>query len=476
MTLPKNKAPGDRARDVRQSSRARRPAAAPSRSQPRTVTLQIESIAAGGAGVAHDEGRAVFVPRAAPGDVVEAAVEPRGGTLRGRLLRVITPGPGRVDVACAHVDACGGCDLMHLSAEAQREAHRAIVEDALRRTAGLAELPPIVSHAAHAPAAAGAALAYRARARFFARADRAGRVQVGYRAAGSHDLAPIDRCVVLVPALDALLRELPSVLAGARGEGEASVALGASGKPVVDITWRGALPPSVWSQLDARTTPQGAGSEGASTGAGAAWAGARVWLEGAAAPATFGDPRPVVEGADGRPLVVAAGGFAQPSNEAGALLARRAADLVQKSGAHVGSIVELFAGSGTLSILLAPLADRFVAVESQDDSARAARENLEARGLSAKVVRADAGAFDPGRADVVVLDPPRTGARSAAERIAASPARAVVYVACEPTTMARDVATLVAGGFTVTDVETVEIFPQTSHVETLVRLARRVKK
>lgn len=472
MTRPNSKGSGDRAR-------AQRPAAAPSRRpQTRTVTLQIESIAAGGAGVAHEQGRAVFVPRTAPGDVVEAAVEPRGSTLRGRVLRVITPGPGRVDPACAHLDTCGGCDLMHLSAGAQRAAHRAIVEDALRRTAGLSELPLIVSHTVHTSAAgegsaAGgtAALAYRTRARFFARAERGGRVKVGFRAAESHDLADVDRCIVLVPALDALLRELPSVLSGSKGDGEISVALGAEGKPIADITWRGALPPSVWSQLDAHTRDGTASGDPSR-----AWAGARVWLDGAAAPATFGDPRPVVEGADGRPLVVAAGGFAQPSNEAGALLARRVADLVQKSGQALGSIVELFAGSGTLSILLAPLTDRFVAVESDDDSARAARQNLEARGLQAKVVRADADAFDPGRADVVVLDPPRTGARGAAERIAASPSRAVVYVACEPTTMARDVAALVAGGFTVTDVETVEIFPQTSHVETLVRLARRVKK
>ena len=200
-----------------------------------------------------------------------------------------------------------------------------------------------------------------------------------------------------------------------------------------------------------------------------------MWLDGAATPATFGDPRPVIAGADGKPLVVAAGGFAQPSEQAATALARHAADLVRKSakgGEPIGSIVELYAGSGTLSILLAPLAAKFVAVESQDDAVRAARENLAARGLAAKVICADAGAHDPGRADVVVLDPPRTGAKSAVERIAASPTRAVVYVACEPTTMARDVAILTAAGFTLTDVETIEIFPQTSHVETLLRLTR----
>lgn len=463
----------------------------PARAEQRT--LRIESIAAGGAGVAHHEGRAVFVPRAAPGDLVEASVEPGGAPLRGRLLRVIEPGPARVEPPCRFADACGGCDLMHLSPEAQRAAHREIVLESLRRIAGIGALPDIVTHAAAAPGAAEPSLAYRTRARLHARVHR-GRVEVGYRAAGSHDLVPVDRCVVLVPELDALLTELPALLEGATGTGEISVARAltappappagappgtaapattppettpppaapapAGHRPVVDVAWRGTLPAAFWSRLDERV-------------ASGRWAGARAWLEGASAPASFGDPRPVIEGADGRPLVLAAGGFAQPSDAAATVLARRTADLVRRSGEPAGALVELFAGSGTLSILLAPLASRFTAVESDEASARAARDNLEARGLHAKVITADAASYDLARADVVVLDPPRTGARGAAPRIAASHARAVVYVACDPVTLARDLAVLVAAGFTVTDVETVELFPQTSHVETLVRLTRR---
>lgn len=424
-----------------------------------TKTLRIESIAAGGDGVAHDEGRAVFVAGAAPGDLVEVAIEPpRGGTLRGRALRVIERGPGRVEPPCRFWASCGGCDFMHLSAEAQSAAHRAIVEDALRRIAGLEALPEVVSQSAHEPHEGRAALAYRTRARVHARVYR-GRLEIGFRAAASHAIAAIDHCVVLVPKLDALLGELPEILAGARGDGEISIALGQGDRPIVDVVWRGSIEPATWAKLDKKILV-------------GEWAGARLLLHGANAPAVFGDPRPLLRGADGAPLVVAAGGFAQPSDEASILLARRAAALAQKSGDKLGSLLELYAGSGTLSILLAPLAARFVAVESEAESAAAARQNLAARGLAAKVVCADAASFEIGRPDVVVLDPPRSGAREATARIAASPARAVVYVACEPTTMARDVAVLVAAGFTVSDLETVEIFPQTSHIETLVRLVR----
>jgi 23S rRNA (uracil1939-C5)-methyltransferase len=112
-------------------------------------------------------------------------------------------------------------------------------------------------------------------------------------------------------------------------------------------------------------------------------------------------------------------------------------------------------------------------VEITADATAAARENLSARGLRGKVSTGDADAAPvPADTSVVVLDPPRAGAPGASRAIAASSARSVVYVACDPTTLARDLGTLVSGRLAVTHVETFELFPQTSHVETVVRLAR----
>ncbi len=147
--------------DQKKSAAAAPRAQGPSKHHPKPSakprTLRIESIAAGGAGVARDSGRAVFVQRTAPGDLVEASVEARGGTLQARVLRLVERGPGRVEPTCPFVEECGGCDLMHLSADAQRDAHRAIVEDALRRTAGLTSLPEIVARIVHAPVPFGSA-------------------------------------------------------------------------------------------------------------------------------------------------------------------------------------------------------------------------------------------------------------------------------------------------------------------------------
>jgi 23S rRNA (uracil1939-C5)-methyltransferase len=353
---------------------------------------------------------------------------------------------------------------MHLGASAQERGHASIVESALQRALPGVSLPPI--ELLSAPRS----LAYRTRARLFVKVER-GQVGVGYRASASHELVAIDACAVLDPALAPLLGELRALLRGSKGTGEVWIARGEGGKPVLEIAWRGELGTSTWSAIDARVR------EGA-------WAGAQVALDGASQPARFGDPRAVMLGGDGAPLVLAAGGFAQPSDEGAALLARHVDALSRMRGGIEGGeplwkepaprhVVELFAGSGTLSVLLARDTASFVAVELDPAGAACARQNLDRRGLGAKVVTSGADTFAfPARTEVIVLDPPRTGAATAASAIAASPARALIYVACDPPTLARDLAVFAAAGFVLTHVSLVELFPQTSHVETVVRLVR----
>jgi len=427
--------------------RHRRPAA-------HVEELVVERLAIGGAGVAkRADGSAVFVPGTAPGERVQADVDARTRPARGRLLRVLEPSRDRVAAACPFVDACGGCDWMHLSLEAQRAGHAELVRAAIAHATSIADLPAVRVHPAPAP------LAYRARARLHAAVHR-GRVRVGFRGAASHELAEIDTCAVLDPELDRVLVELPALLAGASGSGEIVLARGGSARPIVEIHWRGELAASTWAAIDARVP--------------SAWDGARVLLEGASLPASFGDPRPRMVGADGFALVIAPGGFAQTSEAGASLLARRVADLALGDAPAAGRhVLELFAGSGTLSILLAAGAASFAAVELDPEAARSARENLAARGLDGKVTAANADAFAiPPRAEVTVLDPPRAGAAGAASAIAASRVRRVVYVACDAATLARDLGVMTRAGLRITEIETFELFPQTSHVEVVVRLGR----
>ncbi|MEO7327584.1 MAG: RsmD family RNA methyltransferase [Minicystis sp.] len=449
--------------DRRRPARPARPA--PPRGWTKTVTLSIDHLAPGGAGVGRlEDGMVVFVPHAAPGEQVEIELDRSRKPAQGRILRVLTPSPDRVEPPCPHVHVCGGCDWMHLAASAQERGHAAIVAGALARVFPDAALPAISVHAAPRP------LGYRTRARLFARAEK-GRASVGYRAEGSHELAAVDSCAVLDPALAPMLAEIPALLRGARGTGDVWIARGEGGRPVLELGFRGELPPSTWSTIDTNVR-QGT------------WAGARVLLDGTSTPASFGDPRARMRGADGAPLTLSAGGFAQPSDEGGALLATRVDALARLHGSFEGReplwkeagprhVVELFAGSGTLSVLLARGAASFTAVEIDPAASACAKQNLDERGLAAKVVTTGADAFViPPRTEVVVLDPPRTGAAIAMSAIVASSARAVIYVACDPPTMARDLAILAAAGFVLTHLEIVELFPQTSHVEAVARLIR----
>lgn len=435
-------------------------AAAPARE------LTIADLAPGGLGIAREDGRVVLVAGAAPGDRVLASIA-HGG--RARVLRVIEAGPDRVAAACEHVGTCGGCDWMHLAGHARRREAARIAREVMAHALGRApgELPETTVHAADRE------LGYRTRARFAVRAEPRG-VRVGFRAAASRELVAIDRCVILDQRLSGVAAALQRALAGSRGDGEARVALGRTplglAAPVVELGWRGDLAGAAFKELDTLVR------EGT-------WAGARVLFEGASAPSTFGDPRPVLDGPDGAALVVAEGGFAQPSDQGGRALAQRVAALASPSGQHV---VELFAGSGTLSVLLARGAASFLGVEQHEPAVRAARANLSTRGLAGKLVVADAEAYPiPARAEVVVLDPPRTGARGAAAALASSRARRIVHVSCDVATLARDLAILCggpgagkgarprgAGPWTITSIDVFELFPQTSHFETVVLLQR----
>jgi 23S rRNA (uracil1939-C5)-methyltransferase len=430
-----------------------------------TATLRIDTLASGGDGVGRlESGEVVFIPDTAPGERIEASIDLGHRPAQGRVLHILERSPDRVAPPCAYVAVCGGCDWMHLAAAAQERAHVAVVQSSIAHAVPGAEVPTIVSHAA------ASALGYRTRARLFVKIER-GKLRLGYRGQGSHEVVAIDTCVVLHPALAPLLRDLPVVLRGATGDGDAQIARGKGGAPVVDLAWRGEIPATTWAALDARVKS-------------GTWAGARIRVEGSSVPAVFGDPRPHVDGADGAPLAIAAGGFAQPSDHGAAALARRVDELARLTSGPPGQgalwkeerahhLVELFAGSGTLSILLARDVASFHGIELDEAAAACARQNFAVRELEGKFTVADADALViPPRAEIVVLDPPRTGATGAIKAIVASSARAVIYVACDPPTLARDLGALVRAGFVLTHVETFELFPQTSHVETVVRLVR----
>ncbi len=432
----------------------------------KTEEVVIESIAAGGAGVARlADGRVGFVHGVIDGERVRVGIDRASGSkqARLRLVAVLEPSPDRVDPPCDRYGACGGCDFMHMTRPAQVDRHVAIVRAAIERAVGAC--PPNFAH----PLSEAGCL--RSRARFAL--DRRGRI--AFRAARSHELVPIERCMVLEEGLVACAREIAGYLADAARAGKlgagAEIGVGfgrfeGTKVPVASVSLAEPPPASFFARIE-EACRAGASGEPPRV------AGVLVTIAGSRAPILVGDPRAAQGASDGVDVRLQAGGFAQASDEGARLLAERAVALARPEGARV---LELFAGSGTLSVALARGAKSFMSVERSGEAVRCARENLAARGLEGTLREGDAEAMKiPAALDVVVLDPPRAGAPRAAAAIAEAKPKRVVYVSCDPATLGRDLATLAKAGYAPRAVETVELFAHTSHVETVV-LAERGKK
>jgi 23S rRNA (uracil1939-C5)-methyltransferase len=408
------------------------------------------------------ERRAILVEGGFVGDTVDVEFDAKKRPLRGHLLRVQTPSPHRRTPPCPHAKSCGGCGWMSLDQLGRSLGYASIIEQsllhALRGAGGAADAAtvdalPLEREHHEAPTEDG----YRTRARLAVHAGRT--VTIGYRSADGRHVVPITSCLVLDPRLAPVLEVLREGLAGATGDGEASVALGRGELPVISLTFTGQLPPKTFGFIEQAVKSGRV-------------AGVDVWLAGTSVPARTGDPSVVTVGGDGQPLEVPAAGFAQANPSMNVRLAEHVRGLLTTPL----PTLELHAGAGNLTVQLAPAnADTaYETVEAEKAAVTACRANLRARNLSnVKLHEGDAETFDiASKFRRIILDPPRTGARGATARIAASRAHEVIYVSCDPATLARDAAQLVAAGFRAKSLHTFEMFPLTPHVEAVLHLVR----
>jgi 23S rRNA (uracil1939-C5)-methyltransferase len=413
----------------------------------------VEDLARHGDGVVKTAVGHVLAPGVLPGERVRlSGIAKRSGTLRADRAEVLDPSSQRVDPPCSLVGRCGGCPLMIASAPMEARFKRTLIESALSAIPG-AEDAGLTFHDAR-----DANLAYRTRARLaWARTGRG--LRLGYREPRKHSLAAVRTCAVLAPVLDQALafthRELGRHLAG---EGEVHLCFGAGGRAVIALASDAAQPPELYGALEALV-------------AGGRIAGAALRAGGASVDVTWGDPREHRTGADGRPLLGAVRGFSQAHEAMNQVLVDGVMELAEATDRRV---LELFSGSGNLTVMLARVARSVVAVEVHAPAAEACRANLAARGLEAAVRTDDAETYrPPQQVDLVVLDPPRTGAPGAVTRILHARPEAIVYVSCDPPTLSRDLKRLAQdGGYRVTRALGVNLFPQTAHVETVVRMER----
>jgi 23S rRNA (uracil1939-C5)-methyltransferase len=399
---------------------------------PSLIELTTTAVATGGEAVARDaDGRVVLVEGALPGERhrVELTGD-RRGVARARSVAVLEGSPGRVDPPCPEFDrGCGGCGWQFATPDRQRDLKVDIVADCLQRLAGL-DVP--VTSAGPLPD-----LGYRTTVRLAVEGGRA-----GYRRRRSHDVHPVAACLVLHPALDALLAE--ARWADAR---EVVLRVGArTGERLVVVD------PSAAGLV----VPDGVRLVGRDELA----AGKRAWIH---------------EELAGRRWRLSAESFAQASPEGaealGAAVVRAAGSVAP--GAHV---VDAYGGIGLLGGVVAGSVEgwtgRITVLEHHPAAAADARVNL--ADLDARVVRTDIERWTPRRADLVVADPSRAGLGTRGARsVVGTHAPTVVLVSCDPASLARDAGLLATAGYDLEGVEVVDLFPHTAHVEAVSRFTRR---
>jgi 23S rRNA (uracil1939-C5)-methyltransferase len=407
-----------------------------------TTRVTINSMGAGGDGVANLPDGQVFVPFTLPGEVANIAREKN----RGTLMALIEASPERIAPTCSNFEACGGCALQHWQADAYQTWKRGLVAEALAGRRLDFQLDPLVP----------CALQTRRRAVFAARKTEQGML-LGFNRHQSHEIIDINECMVTVPAITdrlADLRELAAVISSGTKPFKLSVTATASG---LDIAATGCGVPEAGKRrvLTALMMHKGF---------------ARLTCEGEI---ILEPKKPLVH--FGKVAVeVPPGGFLQATAEAEDTMAA----LVMGHLAKVKRAADLFCGSGTFTFRMAEKM-AVHAVES-DAAALAAldRAARNAQGLKPVTIerrdlfRRPLIAKELNRFDGVVFDPPRAGAEMQAKEIAKSSVAKVAAVSCNPVTLARDLAILTQGGYRIDRVVPIDQFLWSSHVETVALLTK----
>ncbi|MFH2205033.1 MAG: 23S rRNA (uracil(1939)-C(5))-methyltransferase RlmD [Elusimicrobiota bacterium] len=453
---------------------------------PESFRLQIERMTPEGLGLGRFDRKVVFVPHCAPGDELEVAVEKaRSDYAIARIVRVVRPGVGRIEPRCGHHFSpsrtpphCGGCAWQHMTMEAQRSAKREIVRDCLFRIAKLRE--PRVEETAASPAD----WRYRNKVLIPFAADGKGRVTAGFYAHGSHDIVPFADCVVQ-PELSVRLTHAVRDFAAScrwkvydrrRGGGwlrHLYVRIAYDGRALLTVVTNSAVMPDrgrflnmvrsgfpevtgVFQNVQPRRTTVVLGPK---------WI--KLWgaddIEERLGTLTLGVSPP---------------SFLQVNTPACEVLYGIVDEFLTHGGFRPELLLDLYSGIGSIALWLAPRAGQIIGVETNRYAVRDAGVNARRNGI--RNVRFSCGEIEsqlrflaknlrgasPGRA-AAVLDPPRAGcSKSVLKVLCSSELGRLVYVSCNPATFARDADWLSRHGWRLTRVRPVDLFPQTSHVET----------
>jgi 23S rRNA (uracil1939-C5)-methyltransferase len=394
------------------------------------VEVVVERILPGGLGLAHVDGRTIFVSLSAPGDRLRVRIERvKGNVAFASVVEILEPSSLRIDPPCPYFGSCGGCDFQQMNYAAQLDAKAEMIRDCLRRIGGIDPVPEFSLTPARNE------WHYRSRAQWQYDAVRR---RLGYFESGSRRVCDVAECAVLAP-------ELQSTLLSLREQME-----------------QGALPD------DARDFRAVVGDTNVSISNGVRNPTVR---EGA----PNHTPVDITRTIAGETYRLNAESFFQTNADLMPQLIEAALHDAQGERA-----LELYCGVGLLTIPLARKFTSVVGVESDSAAVKFAQSSLSLAGLlNTKIAREDVGTWLASNEqnlrsdapDFLLLDPPRTGAESRViNGILGFKPKRICYVSCDPATLARDLKKLIAGGYSLESIAAFDMFPQTHHVETVAQL------
>ena len=419
----------------------------------------VVDLAHDGRGVARDAGKAVFIEGALPGERVRYRVFKRRRQLdEAGLVEVLSPSPDRVPPRCGHFGICGGCSLQHLSPPAQLEAKQRQLLDNLERIGRV--IPDRV-----APPLRGPAWAYRRRARLGVKyVHKKGRVLAGFREREKPYIADIRRCEILPEPL----ATLPANLAALVETLDLREKL-----PQVEVAGGDAQTALVFRVLE----PPGASDIEKISAFGAAQ-GVQIYLQTGGLDTVRPlrcDYPPLSYAVDEGRVVIEFGpvDFIQVNREVNASMVGAAMELLLPTPDD--TVLDLFCGLGNFTLPLARRAGRVVGVEGDSALVAKAAANADRNGIGNAAFfkenlfePTEFGPWSDDHYDLVLLDPPRAGASALLPRMAHWRPRRVVYISCHPGSLARDAEILVHGqGFKLTCAGVMDMFPHTTHVESI---------
>ena len=441
-------------------------------------TAEITGYTSEGAGVCHIAGRAVFVKGALVGETWQVRIlKVTSAAVYGKAEQCLSPAAARTEPPCPVCRTCGGCSLQHMDYSEQLRMKRARVNDALKRIGGV--LTPVQDIIGMEYP-----LCYRNKA-IYAVGVKDGRVVKGFYRASSHDVTPVEQCLLQLPLADKAAQAVCDWM-NLRGIA-----------PYDEQTGHGTVR-HLFTRC-AMHTPDAVLCIVSARGFGAQTEELVAYLREHCPELTgivldinkqkgnvvlagdfytlWGSPE-LTDRLCGLTFTLSPQAFYQVNPVQAERLYERAVEYAVNAPSD--RVLDLYCGAGTISLCLARKAAHVIGAEIVPEAIENARRNAERNGMeNVEFLCADAGAAAAElarrgvRPDCIVVDPPRKGMQPDAidAMVSMQPPR-IVYVSCDPGTLARDVKLLTQRGYTLTQALAVDMFPQTPHVETVVLLSR----